>query len=286
MRLPIQIHDLDLRRYVRDDLGLDRSSLSSSMAVTLLERSPAHLFHAMQNREEEFSRQANFGSAVHAVVFGGQQLEHVSADGYTTKAAREARDAALADGKIPLLTEEMDRAFECGGAVRDAVKGLAGSGWVYESTFVWSEGNAVLRSRPDAITQDGRIILDLKVTGTNARNANAQFFSQGYDMQAMFMERAADAVDPGGIGKRQVFYLFVESEPPYGFAYVEVTEGTRMIARKKFNAAVNLWTQCQETRQWPNYPTSKIPSSRPSWDETLWLIREETDPTINVEEPK
>lgn len=282
--LPKILPALDIRRYVADDIIPGAQTLSSSIASILIERSPMHAQHA-RTQGSEFSRQANFGSAVHALVFGGQGIEPIDAAGYTTKAAREARDYALDRGAIPLLASE----FEAAQAVRDVANvtlhSLCTERLLHEHTFVWAEGEAFLRSRPDAISQDGRIIVDLKVTGTNARTANNQFFSQGYDMQAMFMERAADALHPDTVGKRSIYYMFVEADPPHGVAVLEVSEGTRVIARKRFNAAVNLWTHCIKRNEWPGYQGASTLTTRPTWHETSWLVREETDEMINVENP-
>lgn len=65
-----------------------------------------------------------------------------------------------------------------------------------------------------------------------------------------------------------------------------MAEGTLQIARKKMNAAVNLWSRCLKDNTWPAYQSSRQVTSRPSYEETAWLIREEMDPTIIVEAPK
>jgi hypothetical protein len=134
------------------------------------------------------------------------------------------------------------------------------------------------------MTHDFRDIIDLKVTGTNARECNRQFFGQGYDMQAAFLEAGADTLSPATKGKRRIIYLFQESEPPFASSALLISEGTLVIARKKMMAAINLWKSCMETKIWPGYPSELIPSARPSWDETSWLIREEMDPSIRVED--
>jgi hypothetical protein len=275
--------DIDMRDYVNDQL-LDGPTLSSSIANVLIERSPRHAY-AMHprftRRSDDFSRVANFGSAVASMVFGGPQIMIIDASGYTTKLAKESRDLALETGQLPLLTEEWQRACNVSDAAREAIARLGTLD--FEQTIIFPNGSTWCRSRPDAISRDRRLLVDLKVTGINARECNRHFFSQGYDMQAAFMERGADSIDPDGIGKRVVVYLFVEADFPHGVVQLQTTEATMAIARRKMNAACNLWSDCIATGIWPLYDDARQMTQRPSWDETSWLVREETDGSIKSE---
>jgi len=279
---------IPIEQYV-DDTVCEVPTLSSSMASTMLERSPAHAWHAhprFNRKERDFSRAANFGTAVHSLVFGGESLVRIDADGYTTKAAREARDYALTHGQVPVLNEEFERAVAIADHTKGLLKDLCTETMDYENTIIFTVGKTLCRSRPDAISDSRRLIVDLKITGTNSREANRQFFSQGYDLQAAFLERAADSLDPAGVGKREIVYLFVEDEPPYAHCFLQVSEGTLSIARKKMNAAVNMWAKCLKDNQWPIIQPANTFTQRPSYEETAWLVREETDQMINVEAPK
>lgn len=276
--------DVPMRDYVSDNL-LTTPTISSSLANIIIDQSPLHARHhhpRFTPRDDEFSRVANFGSAVAAMVFGGQQIAIVDGTSYASKAAKEGRDIALANGQIPLLTEEYVRACEVSATAAEAIK-LLGSDLLCEHTILFQHGSALCRSRPDAISADKRLLIDLKITGINARDCNRHFFSQGYDMQAAFMERAADSVDPDNVGKREIVYVFVEAEKPYGFSTLQMTEATMCIARRKMNAACNLWADCLARNEWPGYANSRQMSHRPSYDETGWLVREETDASIKTE---
>lgn len=280
--------DIPMDDYVADRL-CEQPSLSSSLANILIDHSPLHARYAHPRltppKPRDFSRVANFGSAVAAMVFGGPVIRHIEANSYASKAAKEGRDEALGNGMIPLLTEEMEAVEAVARVAGEAVGSLLLK-LDCEHTIIFRQGDTWCRSRPDAISRDRKVLLDLKVTGTNVRDVNRQFFSQGYDMQAAFMERAADSIDPDNIGRREILYLFVEAEPPHGYAFIEVAEGTRQMARKKMNAAVNLWNRCMRMNEWPGYQGSKQLTSYPSYQETAWLVREEMDPMINVEFPQ
>lgn len=280
-----------MQAYIADAL-LEEPTLNSGIANTLIERSPAHarLEHprlAPGLIEREFSRVANFGSAVADMVFeNAENIAYVEALTYSTKDARAARDSALECGRYPLLNDEADVAIAAARAAKAAIKDVAGGAALrFEDTLLFKAGSTWCRCRPDAMSEDNRLIIDLKITGTNVRECNRQFFGQGYDMQAAFYERAADFADPDGAGKREIIYLFVENAPPFAWAALQVSEGTMQLARKKMNAAVNIWAKCLKENSWPTYTSSQTTTSRPSYDETSWILREEMDPTIDVRDP-
>lgn len=255
-------------------------SLSASVASILVNRSPAHarLAHPRLTpaREQRFSAAANFGSAIHALVFGGQSIVPIDADDYKTKLAKECRDDALRRGAIPLVRGEMERAERLAHAARLALNAVQGRAvnMVREATCLWQDGGIWMRCRPDEMSERMEYLIDLKITGTPANQCNRQFFSQGYDMQAAMMERAADHFFPSGKGRRAIRYLFIEDEPPFAHAVLDVTEGTLMIARRKLETAMRLWHTALKENTWPAYPETFIPSHRPAWDEINWLVRE------------
>lgn len=280
------IYDIPISEYVADPCEFP--SLSASIASVLLDRSPAHAFvrHPRLTKQpaaEEWNAKTNFGSAVHSLVFGGPKVQPYGYENWRKKEAQEDRADALKAGLIPLLLEEYERARVIAKSARAFLKPFEAGGVECEQTLVWQEREAWCRVRPDLMTSDMRTMVDLKVTGTNAREANKQFFSQGYDVQAAFMERGADALDAKGQGRRQIIYLFVEDEPPHAFMPLLVSEGTLTLARKKYRAAVNAWRVCLETQTWPAYPATLVPTETPAWAESAWLNRELAG-SVNVEE--
>lgn len=288
---PTILFDLPIASYVADRAieGVP-PSLNASIATLVVDRSPAHAFVAhprlTARGPEEWSAAANFGSAVHSTVFGGPEVVTVVAEDWRTKAARERRVESLAARKIPLLGGEVERCAAIAARASQAILALgAETDSIKEATIIWSEGGAVCRCRPDLISADKRLVVDLKITGVSLGNggANRQFFNQGYDMQAAFFERGLDALDLEGRGRRRIIYLFVESEPPHAALPLLVSEGTLMIARKRMNAAISIWKRCLAANVWPSYATEPVPTERPGWQEEAWLAREMNDLAVDVE---
>lgn len=280
--------DISIDAYVADPCP--EPSLSASIASILVNRSPAHAYAAhprlTPSPKAEWSAAANFGSAVHSLVFGGPKVQRYGYADWRKKEAQEDRANCLKGGEIPLLLHEYDEAKKIATATAFTLEKIVGDyrGLEMERTVIWQEGKAWCRVRPDAMTPDRRTVVDLKVTGVDLGNggANRQFFNQGYDMQAAFLERGLDAHDPDGAGKRWIIYLFVEREAPHAALPVLVSESTLMIARKKFNAALNLWRECTTSKRWPAYPLELTSSVMPGWQEQAWLARELAG-DVNVE---
>ena len=283
------IYDITIDAYVADPCTMP--SLSASAASVLINQSPAHAYIAHPRftpiPKAEWSAAANFGSAVHSLVFGGPKVQRYGYPDWRKKEAQEDRKACLSVGEIPLLMDDYDRAQTIAAAVAFDLEQIVGTfhGLDMERTIVWQDGDAWCRVRPDAMTPDKTTVVDLKVTGVDIGNggANRQFFAQGYDMQAAFLERGLDAIDPSGRGRRRIIYLFVEAEPPHAAVPVLVSEATLMVARKKMNAALNLWRQCTREKRWPAYPLDPVPSDMPGWQEQAWLARELSG-NVNIEE--
>ena len=141
--------DITIADYVADPC--ETPSLSSGIATRLIDRSPAHAFVAHPRltprvQPETFETAANFGSAVHAAVFGGPKIKWIDAPDWRTNAAKDARTAALSDGAVPLLSHQRTAFEGVTDAAHYALKAfgvsLADDG-LCEATIVWNEPNDV-----------------------------------------------------------------------------------------------------------------------------------------------
>lgn len=252
-------------------------SLSSSIASWMIERSPLHAWsrHPRLNPECIVDRKKIFdrGSAVHKLTLGaGADIRVIDADSYRSKDAQTARDQAYETGQIPMLADDMTSAHAMADIGRATIQRLLGSTGIAEQVMVWREGETWCRSMVDIMRQDRTVIIDLKTTSASAAPADARrrFFSEDYSIQAAFIERGLNALDPENAGRRKIIYLFQETDEPYACCPIEVGEGVLHIGRKKVAAAIKLWSACMKANVWPGYPLNPVRADPPSWWADAW----------------
>lgn len=259
--------DIPEREYHRDPVV--GGSLSSSGARTLVDRTPAHFAHQREHPRAD-TTSFDIGRVTHGQVLGvGGELVEVHADDWRTKAAREERDAARADGNTPLLVHQAD-------AVRvmvEAVRAHAIAGPLFarpgraELTAVARDPDSgvMCRVRLDWLvdTEPGArlVAADLKSTengspfGPFARSAG----SYGYFAQEPFytdvlhwLGLTADA--DGELVEPLFTFVTVEKDPPHLVAVHRVLAEDRDRGRVVNRKARDLFRHGQATGEWPGYP--------------------------------
>lgn len=259
-------------------------SLNATTAITLLQQSPLHAwtYHPRHPKPQprEDSHEANIGTVAHAMLLERSEENVVMLDpkdyigkrggipkGYTNDAIREARDAAYAEGKTPLLPPQMDACR----AMRDAALAYLADlkkdrrGRVIAEAFeqgesetvaVAQEGPIWLRCRPDWISNDRSVAVHLKTT---ARSAKPSTFIRGllqsmaYDVALAFYQR----VIAGAIGQAPEVYCILAQEqaPPYACSLIGLNPEYAAIVEQKVETAVTTWARCMSSGKWPAYPT-------------------------------
>jgi len=254
------VHGLDELEYHR------LPGLSSTGAKRIL-RSPAHYQWEMQHRVEKAAY--DFGHAVHALVLGtGLDIVEIDAEDWRSKAARDERAAAYAEGKVPLLTKDAKRARAAAAAVeRHPIAGpLFQRGNPEVSMFWTDEATGVqCRGRLDWLRLSGRpLIVDLKTTD----NADPRAFGRtaasfGYDLQTEFYTQGYEAIT----GERLPFlHVLVETEQPHAVSVVQLDDEALRIGAIKVRAALERYRDCTASGIWPAYdPTTIHPVSLPRW---------------------
>lgn len=278
-------------RMTADDYHADpcpEPSLSGSIAVPLVHRSPLHAWarHPRLNTEAEPSApsaQMLFGSVCHRLLLGeGPEIEIIDADSYTTKAAREARDSAIARGRLPVLCGVYDRAEAMTDIARDRLEQALGglTGGTAEAVLAWSESGAWCRGMVDWLSGDRRMVFDYKTTSASVRpdEVARQFYDMNYHLKAAFYERGLDVLDPGNTGRRRFIFLFQETEPPYECSLIEPDESGMTVGRKQTTYAIETWQRCLRDNIWPGYGNAIHRAAMPSWMEQRWIEREMADP--------
>lgn len=257
--------------------------LSSSLAQTLIAQSPLHAWTQCRalnpNYVEQEKESFDIGSAAHALLLEGQdRMVVVEADDWRTKAAREARDAARADGKHPILARKYQDVMK----MRDiAVRALAECedlGGIRlaegkaEQVIVWKDKftDVMCRARLDWISAMGRVVLDYKSTGDSApASFNRQISRMGYHYQDEFYSQGVEAT----YAVRPKFVFVVqEITAPYAVSFHACANSLRAVAEPDIAYAIAEWGKCLAANRWPAH------SNRIHWAEaTPWQQEDALD---------
>lgn len=266
-------------------------SLNFSTAKVICLESPAHAWAAHARLNPAYTRDEkecyDLGTSVHSVLLEGvDKVEVIDAADWRTKAAKEARDAARANGKIPLLPATHAKVLAMVAAVRgqlaehDTDGGSAMfTGGEAEQSLIWRDGGTLCRARLDYIrrdrltaTTDGWCIDDYKTAAdANPDNWIRQMFRLGYDLQAAWYQHGHQAIT----GELSTFRFCVqETEPPYALSVIGLNTDTWTLAEKKRLYAVEVWNRCVKTNRWPGYPPRTCFATLPPTHEAWWLEKE------------
>lgn len=279
--IPMGILDISADAYHADPCP--QPSLSASICRVLTTSSPAHARVAHPRLNPDYQRQEeerfDVGTASHALLLEGEAaIQVIDAPDWRTTAAREAREEARRNRKIPLLAHVLGDVEAMVAATRaqldliDADPALFTDGKP-ERTLVWEEDGVWCRARLDWLRDDYAAVDDFKTT---SRSANPEqwsrtIFGAGYDVQAAMYTRAVQAV----AGVDAVFRLCVqETFPPYALSVVSLAPDAMALAEAKVERAIATWRECLATGVWPAYPRRVCWAELPGWAESQWLERE------------
>jgi hypothetical protein len=233
-------------------------SLSSSIAKEIVNRSPLHAMikHPRLGTPEikEPNRTRDIGSAVHVLTLGrGARIVSIDADAYRKDPVKEQRDAAYAAGHIPLLNPDLEAAHEMAKIVRPVILSYLPKGFRPELVLAWQQESIWLRTMVDAT--DMRVVVDLKTTASECdpESVRRRFNDDANDIQAAFIERGLDALDPGNRGRRRFVFIYQEQAPPYAVTPLLVSEASLTVARHSVDYAVSTWAACLQSGAWPGY---------------------------------
>lgn len=264
------IHEITAEAYHADPCP--EPSLSASVARVLLQRSPLHAWHAHPRLNPRYapddSSRFDLGSAAHAMLLEGDhaRVAFIDAPDWRTKPAKEARDAARAEGRLPVLEHHeatlstmltVARAAVAASELPDLLDGDA------ERALVWLDGSAWCRSRLDMLSTDRRVILDYKTCASaEPEMFIRQIGNMGYDVQAEFYLRGLEAIT----GEQATFiFLAQEIEEPFACSLVSLANVYREIAQRKVERAIDCWGRCLQAGRWPAYGTRVHYAEPPPW---------------------
>jgi hypothetical protein len=265
-------------------------SLSSGVARLLVERSPIHAWTAHPRLNPAYACEEkthmDFGAAAHELILGrGGGIEIVDAKDWRTNAAKEARDAARAAGKSPILTEDFRRAMDIVDAfqrqiadIELAVEAFAPGG-MSETVIVWREGDAWMRGMIDRYLarEDGTVlVVDYKSTSASAHPGavSRRLYDMGQDFQQAFYRRGIHTLRPGVAGRLNAYEALIltqEIDPPYALSAMTLDAATWAKAHEQVETAIRIWQRCVARNEWPGYPPLVGTAELPDYIERRWV---------------
>ncbi len=251
-------------------------SLSQSGAKTLLKEGGPALFAWQRANPKPRTKAMELGTAAHKLVLGaGQELHEVKENDWTTNRAKKARDDARAEGKLPLLTKDLDVAKAMAAALREhewAQRLLTQPGRPEMSAFwqdpdykVWRRLRWDFMPEPDP----GRrpVIPDYKTAASAGPKAFAKALADfGYHHQGDWYPAGYAAMFGDRIGDYPVMAFIVqEKEPPYRVAVYQLHQDALKFGRKRNEKAMRIYRECTENDDWPGYEPGPQVLDLPYW---------------------
>lgn len=260
-------------------------SLTQSLCKILIERSPKHAWtqNPRLNPHFEPDDDAKFdvGNAAHRLVLGrGKDFDVIDFDDWRTKAAKDAREEAAAVGKIAILKHQFQQAFDMAGAAQVQLHKhedrSAFTGGDAEVMIAWEEDGIWFRSLIDWLHTDLRTVDDYKSTGMSVADhvLGQRAIGGMWHLQAAFIERGLDVLDPAGAGRRLFRFIAQETDKPHALNVMHMNEYWLTMGRKHVSAGVSKWIPAIEANRWRGYGTRSVIPEYPAFHEKKWLERE------------
>lgn len=280
-------HDISEREYHRDPAPAP--SLSSSIAKILLDQTPRHAALAHPKLNPQFdagdrdpTRKAEIGTAAHKVLTGkGAQIVIIDAEDYKTKAAKEARAAAYAAGHAPILKPDIEAAERIHRAVRQRLDAIPeclgalhqGKG---EQVMLWQDtGGIWCRGMIDWWQEDTLTAWDIKTTAGGLSDRDiANRITGGWDVQAGLYIRGLTRLLPEQAGRFRWRWIVIEQDEPHEVRVIQADRMTLEMGDRKAAAAINKWSECIVTGDWPGYPAQIATVEYPQWEANRVTERE------------
>lgn len=267
------IYDIPAERYHSDPVEVP--SLSCSIAKKLARQSPMHAHHCHPrlggSGDVKPTAAMIDGTILHTLLLGkGADIVPIEADNFMGKAAKAARDEALAAGKTPILAHKLEALHEAARVARKQIEEHEDGRLLFapgkpEQVMVWQEGETWFRSMVDWKLDDLSMpLVDLKGTGLSGAPEDWQRrLIEEYAFQDAFYARGFKAIH--GITPPPMMFVVVEFDAPFGVSVMSPAPSLRHIASAEVDRAITVWRHCMETNHWPGYPKKTVYVEAPIW---------------------
>ena len=265
-------------------------SLSSHAAMNVIGKSLMHAWrsHPRSPMSEPYTlgTAADRGSAAHALLFGGKAITPIVADDYRSGAAREARDQARAQGRIPMLQKDVEGLSLMIGPAQERFAALHGGAYLCEQSAIWRSGSTEAgwrRARMDTLSPSRTLIVDYKTTegAVDALSCERRIADMGLQIQAAAYVEAVETLHPELMGRVRFVFQWQEQKAPYALSPpIEMSEAFMSLGRAQWQAACRLWDLALKHGSFPGYSPHPHLACPPPWELSRWEERMAVDPAL------
>jgi len=254
------------------------AALSPHVAHVLETESPLHAWtyhRRLGGKPKPSTSPQALGTIMHNLFLeGGDRvvaLEHLD---YKTKAAKQARAEVLGAGLFPCLSEKLvearicvDRWTEHLARIRINGAPFSFAGGTVESLLSWEEQGTLCHGRPDWVSKDRALILDLKTTGGSVapEMCAASMLRSAGVIQDHAYRSAIELDEPELAGRVNAVFLFAQVVEPYALTPIMCGATMREIGCGRWRRSLATWATCLRTNQWPPFTTVPIYVEAPGW---------------------
>lgn len=268
---PARILDVSEEVYFQDPCATP--SLSQSIAHLIVSESPLDGWAAhpkLGNMRTESTTALDEGKLLHKLLLGvGVDVVIVPFNDFRKKDAQTIRDAAIAEGKLPVIARKYEEIRLAADGLREKLKAqgfpLEGRSEVAIEWYEQGEnGPVACRGRLDHVfINEGRIFDIKKTVSPNPRQLARRFVEYGYDIQHAAYSRALAALNPALTGRVEFTFLFLGIDPPHHLVPVRPDGAFREIGALRWSQAVHTWERCLATGRWPGYAEGVVTLNPP-----------------------
>ena len=134
-----------------------------------------------------------------------------------------------------------------------------------ETTHMWTDPTtgAECKCRPDWLTNDGNLIIDLKTTEDARSGFQRSVANYRYHVQASWYLDGVEAAT--GHRPAQFIFICVEKKPPYAVAVYAADAEMIQIGAETAARDLARLVECKASDTWPGYSDQIEPLSLPAW---------------------
>lgn len=263
--------DISNEDYHRGMLA-DPKPLSSSMAKTIVTKSPAEFIYEQQHRIERAA--FDEGQAVHELVLEGgfKTIDVHEFDSWRKADARAARDQSYAASRHPILAGDVAPLLTMADAVKHSpiAADQFSNGKPEVSALAYDpEFGVHLQARMDWLRlpewgADAPAIVDLKTTvqGANPRAFNREIAERRYHLSMAFYRRVLMLL---GYDSPALLFVAVGKNQPHMVSVHEMSVSDRIVGDLLVKKAIATYAACLASGEWPGYDSEIHVTDLPAW---------------------